>query len=243
MKKILLSVLTVFAFIIIIPSAVSALDISVGAATWYSWWDMSSNVENVKFEADPTLLYGPVFSVKCTDEINITGAFLYGVYDFKQIYDYAGYEDITKFDMTRMDGDFALNYRLMSYMKLFLGAKYTSYSFENNATSVDHSGIGTGAGVSFTLPVADSLYFIANVGGVYLWTTEETKESTGTTSEDCKDYGVNTTAQLAYYIEAASVTVSLGGRYQYLIADYAVDDSIKHNFWGATFSAIYSFSI
>lgn len=250
MKKILLSVLTVLTLMtVLFPSAGSALDMSVGAATWYSWWDMSSDDNTIEYEADPTFLYGPVFSVKFDDDFSVTGAFLYGVFDFTQRDSSTGTTVVNTMDMTRLDGDLALNYRLMSFLKVYLGAKYTSYTFDPYpGITMEHSALGAGAGVSATLPVADSLYLIANVGGVYLWGTEETEYDSSYTmtsdeSDDSIDYGVNTTVQLAYYIESASVTVSLGGRYQYLYADYEEGDSLTHQFWGATLSAIYSFSI
>ena len=56
-----------------------------------------------------------------------------------------------------------------------------------------------------------------------------------------------TTLSLAYYIAQASTVISLGGRLQYLIANYESNaiflDSIKFAIYGVTLTATYTFNI
>ncbi len=240
MKRLILATLTIFIFMTVSkPQAGTAAGMSVGAATWYTYWDYDNNS---KIDIDPTFLYGPVFSFKINDRFNMTLAFLYGTFDMK----YTSTTAVSNYEMTRYDGDFAVNYRLNDYFKIFIGAKYTNYNyeFEDDDVEMKHSGIGTGSGLSLIVPVYSGFFFIMNAGGVYLWGTEKTEFSNDDkNTEKSKDYGVNTTAALAYYIEPASVTLSLGGRYQYIINNYEDSASEKHKFYGVTFSAIYSFDI
>ncbi|MCL2026454.1 MAG: hypothetical protein FWG92_06585, partial [Leptospirales bacterium] len=60
------------------------------------------------------------------------------------------------------------------------------------------------------------------------------------------EYGINSTLSLAYYIAQASTVISLGGRLQYLIANYESNaiflDSIKFAIYGVTLTATYTFS-
>ena len=56
------------------------------------------------------------------------------------------------------------------------------------------------------------------------------------------------TLSLAYYIESASTTITLGGRYQWFNIDYEKDDPDEFpesniTFYGLTFSAVYSFEL
>jgi hypothetical protein len=57
--------------------------------------------------------------------------------------------------------------------------------------------------------------------------------------------GVNTSLSLAYYIEPASTTINLGGRYQYIRTKYEenTDCMDENHFYGITLSATYSFGI
>ena len=126
---------------------------------------------------------------------------------------------------------------------------YISYTydieFDDNSFSfseIDHTGFGPGGGLSGVFPLGNDFYILANISGMYLWGTQEGGD---TSSMDFKEYGINTGASVAYFIQAASTTISLGGRYQAYTTEY--DDSTspkdKNKFYGATLTATYSFSI
>ncbi len=235
----------------VFPSAGSAVEMSAGVYTWYSWWDMPED-DN---EIDPALLYGPALSVGFADNMSLTFVFLYGNFDLKQTdVDTGGSYNV---EINRMDGDIALNYRLNSFLKIYLGGKYTSYSYDLGADDspmgasidFDHTLFGPGAGLSVTFPLGNSFYFIGNAGGFYLWGEEETSSSAfPKTKADCKNYGLNTGISVAYYIVPASTTISLGGRYQHIKTwtegtDGESDVKGTDKFYGITLSATYSFSI
>ena len=239
MRKILLSVITLLVLISILMSGkVYAADISIGATTWYSWWDYNSEGEG-DTDIDPTFLYGPALSVKFNDDFNLTFVYLYGKFDMEEKYEDNGVLEIEKSKIKRSDSDLALNYRLNDYFKVFAGAKYMSFW---NA-GFDHSGIGPGVGLSATYPLSENLFLLGTFSGFYLWGHEEDKN--GDHDSDFKEYGFNSTLSLAYYIASASTTVSLGGRFQYVKADYdeSFKDNLKNKFYGITLTATYSFSL
>lgn len=230
------------AMTLLMTSAISAADITAGATTWYCWWDMKEEGSSKK-ELDPVFLYGPVMSVKLSDDFNISFVFLYGKFDMTE-----GDNNTTR-KLTRTDSDLALNYRLNNYFKIFVGGKYMGYK----QSGFEHSGYGTGTGVSFVFPLWDNFFALGNMSGLYLWGKEKKDSSinSGISANDkYHEYGTNSSLSLAYYIAPASVTLSLGGRYQFFKTKYEDTNStdstntvIKHHFYGFTGAATYTFSI
>ncbi|MCL1834203.1 MAG: hypothetical protein FWG49_06850, partial [Leptospirales bacterium] len=254
-----------------------AVDISVGATTWYAWWDSGLvRKKMTDIDTDPAFLYGPALSVKFTDDFNLTFIYLYGKFDSDVLNAVGGAEFKEKSKMKRNDSDLALNYRLNDYLKIFAGVKYMNFeystrihvsklSFDPNDDfdiDVDHSGIGPGLGLSAVYPIADNLFLIGTLSGFYLWGNEDEKNAKMASlypdwniEYKFKEYGFNSTLQLAYYIAEISTTITLGGRYQYLKTDYDYnkEDDVKyqrymvekctHKFYGATLTATYSFNI
>ena len=218
MKKLLLLAFIALCTGIIIPQKLYAVDISVGASTWYVWWDRD------EVDIDPAFLYGPVLAAKFTDNFNMTFVYLHGRFDAK--------DTANTFTMKRNDSDIALNFRLNNYFKLFAGMKYMSYSGIGNNTSY-----GPGLGISATFPILENLFLLANISIIYLWGDND--------GGDFKEQGTNSSLSLAYYIASASTVISLGGRYQEFTTVY--DDNnksrIKHEFYGVTLTATYTFSI
>jgi len=234
MKKLIFSVFLIVA--VISTAAPSyAVDISAGATTWYAWWDMENEDSDSDTDIDPTLLYGPALSVKFNDSFNLSFVFLYGKFEMKEE---GGSEDVT-----RMDSDLALNYRLNNYFKLFVGGKYMGYTQGNG---FDHLGIGPGAGISAVVPVGGDIYLLGNASALYLWGEEEhTDDDENDVTDKYNEYGLNSSLSLAYYIAPASVTLSIGGRYQYFKTTYEDEDidELTHQFYGVTAAATYSFSL
>ena len=220
---------------IIIPCKGYGIDVTIGATTWYSWWDFERSMRTI--DIDPAFLYGPVLSVKLNEDFNFTFAYLYGKFYYKNKESGNGY-------INRNDSDLALNYRLNDYFKIFAGIKYMAFS----EPGFDHGCYGPGLGFSSTVPVSQNIYLIANISGFYLWGDEEKFQ--GAAKSDCSEYGINSTLSLAYYITAASTVISIGGRLQYFKTDYgdSVDTAgdpipeINHMFYGLTLTATYTFS-
>ena len=244
-----------------------AVDITVGATTWYARGEQHytqkddiGNFDSI-IKSDPGFLYGPAISVKFNDDFNLTFVYLYGKFD-------AETGDGKKADFTRSDSDLALNYRLSNYFKAFLGIKYLSYDIvpvgDNFWGQMDfkvhgmesHTSYGPGFGVSATVPITGNLFALATVSGLYLWGKDEIDKSTGfpppydnrkTLKINYNEYGVNSNISIAYYIAELSTVISLGGRFQYIMADYKDNEiylsSIKFFIYGATLTATYTFNL
>ena len=245
-----------------------AIDITAGATTWYAWGrqyytqNEPSGDFNSFTKSDPGFLFGPAIAVKFNNDFNLTFVYLYGKFDAKK-------GDGTKADFKRNDSDLALNYRLNDYFKVFLGVKYLSYDivpvkdnfFSGNTFEVrgidSHISYGPGLGISATVPLIGNLFALATVSGLYLWGKEKidmldiTYINPPPIMRNIKinynEYGINTNLSIAYYISDLSTVISLGGRFQYIMADYKDNkiylSSIKFFIYGATLTATYTFNL
>jgi hypothetical protein len=235
----------ILTFLSAISNKAYAVDITAGITTWYAWGEQYNSQEgkfgehNTITESDPSLLFGPAMSVKFNDDFNLTFVFLYGKFN-------ATKSDDSKSDFTRIDSDLAINYKLHDYFKVFAGIKYLSYGimpvkgnyFVDNDFEIEsidpHASYGTGLGASATIPITGNLFGLATVSGLYLFgkqgvsiykMEENTNwKETRTLKIGYKEYGINTNLSAAYYIAEWSTVISLGGRFQYIIADYKDND-------------------
>ena len=235
------------------------MDMTVGATTWYAWGKQYNSQKdkvgeyNSIIESDPSLLYGPAISLKFNDDFNLTFVFLYGKFESEK----------SKFN--RIDSDLAINYKLSDYFKVFAGLKYLSYGvipFGNNfwesndfvIKNIDtHTSYGTGLGVSATVPITGNLFCLATVSGLYLLGNQKVDITDAYDDNPQKlkiwynEYGFNSNLSLAYYIADWSTVISLGGRFQFIMADYAGNkihlESVKFMIYGVTLTATYTFGI
>ena len=257
MKK-LLSLLSLFILISILsPTKVHAFDLTVGAATWYTWWDYKQKqtiANNFYTDTDmkPALLAGPVLSLKFNDDFNLSLILLASEFAGNFDCEKSGYEVsggggtptpfTNKGTAYRFDVDITLNYRLNDYFKVFAGAKmlHTSTTMGGG----EFESYGPGLGLGFTFPILDNLFLLANLSGFYLWGNEKNYDGGGNFKFKTNDYGINSTLALAYYIAPASTTLSLGGRYQYIETNYDANEdwTRKCTFYGVTLSVTYTFS-
>ncbi len=219
--------------LLLFPVAVDAADLSVGGSVWYAWYDESRKGSDDP-TVDPSLLYGPVLALGFAPKWSLTAVFLYGVYDYEMS---PGESE----PLRRYDSDIALNYSINRYVKLFGGVKVMGYTFDSGS----HYGAGPALGLGVTLPLSDSLFLLGNVSGVYGFGREEHDQGL---SSAAREAGFNSTLALAYYIEPASTTITLGGRYQWFSIKYENDDPDEYadsriTFYGVTFSVVYSFEL
>lgn len=221
MRKFILCIASVAFLSATVPS--QAMDISVGATTWYADWKIDDNTE----EIETAMLYGPAVSFTFTDRIGLNSVFLLGDFDTD-----------TNVTYRRYDSDTSLSYRLGSYFKVFAGLKYMAYRIEVEGMTMKMDSLGPAAGISLTLPLVYNFFAIANISGMYM----SSEFSSSGEDFSSKTYGGNTTVALAYYIAPASVTLNVGYRYQY-IKYYGDDMDSKHDIYGVTASATYSFSL
>ena len=251
------------------PHKIYGVDITVGATTWYAKSEQYYKQDKSAFfirdtlvKSDPAFLYGPTLAVRFSNDFNLTFVFLYG--SFETTKNDGNVESKSKYK--RIDSDLALNYRLGDYFKVFAGIKYLSYDITPAKTDMDtfeikdidkHTSFGAGPGLSVTYPLTDNLFVLSTFSGLYLMGKDKVaiEELAGgiktgnsrSVNPGYNEYGMNSTLSLAYYIAPASTVISLGGRFQYLVADYKKNDiyldSIKFMIYGVTLTATYTFGI
>ena len=106
MKKVIIAVLLSFSFVIFpFVNNASAAELSVGASTWYAWWEQYNAEHDMNLE--PALLYGPVLSMRFNESWSLAGVFLYGRFKSKD----DGNDNPGTFQ--RFDSDLSLNYNIM----------------------------------------------------------------------------------------------------------------------------------
>jgi hypothetical protein len=226
--------------LIMSPSVSKGADVSVGATAWYAEWLLrptSTSNNNgggtPKTTMGPEWMVGPALSVRFAQNWTLGEVFLYSA---------------TKYDMSssgggpgklsRTDSDTTLNYNINRYFKIFPGVKYMRFSY----TGGHHQSVGPGFGVGATLPLTDNLFVIVNGSGSYLFGDHKDQ---GASSVGFREYGYNTTAGLAYYVESISTTINIGYRYQFFHTKFdnhnSGNDDLDHTFRGFNMSVIYSF--
>ncbi len=235
-KSMCVSLVLALALIAGLSAPSHAMGISIGATSWYAWWDFKSEESNNTMEPGSALLYGPMLALQFSENWSLSSVFLYGKFEPEN--------GNSPSYLKRYDSDSAINYALSRYFKIFAGLKYMGFGFSEGS----HYGYGPAAGISFTLPLVENLFLTGNISGMYLWGKHKQNEYStagGKTEFDYTEAGVNTNLSFAYLIASTSTTLMIGGRYQYFHSNYDREGeaSQNHQFYGITASAIYSFSI
>ena len=190
------------AMTLMFTAAAQAADLSVGASTWYSWWRFEEGNRTETF--DPALLYGPVLALGFGGRWSLSTIFLYGRFNMDN-------EDSKSEKIDRYDSDTAVNYSINRYVKFFGGAKFMGYDMQGSSFS--HMALGPALGVGVTLPLSDSFFLLWNASGALLFGKHKDAGSDGKRS-GYTEPGLNTNLSLAWYVESASTTITLGFRYQ-----------------------------
>ncbi|HOT46533.1 MAG TPA: hypothetical protein PLM53_17055 [Spirochaetota bacterium] len=178
-----------------------------------------------------TFMYGPSLSITI-DRWQISGNFLYGefegnlvAYDFLPVFSASGFGYIIpyskKMDVKKYDCDLLVSYQINSFFKIFFGPKYQGYQYKTTTSlsvpsteDIEHHSGGLGVGIGCTLPIAGDFYLMMNFSGVVLVGMQKGSEDEGDRISIA--YGGNETIALTYYIRAAHIVISAGGRLQYL---------------------------
>ena len=166
----------------------------------------------------------------------------------------------------RHDLDLIISASVHKYVKLFFGAKYWGTTTDMttrlviipmSSSFVYHRG-GPGAGVGLVLPLGAGFYLLPNISGVFMFgqITEAMGGPLGSiigilmqragSNGMTMYFGLNSTMALAYTIEKANLTLSLGGRFQYLWIYFIESERLGNGndmYGGITFSAMYTFDI
>jgi hypothetical protein len=225
MKKYLLLAFIAACIGIILPYKAYSAEISVGASTCEAWIEQNSkNGDNLII--GPSFLYGPVLSLKVNESFDIRVVYLYGKFN-----------ETSNNDKTKIrDSELTFNVGLNDYFKIIAGVKYMGFL----EPDIKHIAYGPELGFSTTLPITYKINLIASLSGFYLGG----KKSGGSSKKGYNEYGINSTLSLSYYIASASITVSLGRKFQYFQSNYYKDnDWVKNKFFANTLTATYSFDI
>jgi len=153
------------------------------------------------------------------------------------------YKDIS-IKMRKYDSDTTITYAVLPYLKVFGGFKYQGYAYHSRRRATyavdiasssinpvtygyksDSDGYGAGLGLGVTLPIWEDLYVIGNFSGIYLNSSNAFMEkylaangsgALNRQNQHFYSWGMNGNLSLAYYIPAASITISAGFRFQIL---------------------------
>ncbi len=223
-------------------STVYADDLSIGISSWYADWKMVED-NNTTSNIDPVLYIGPSVAYQFSEKWSTT---LVALATPKK---YTWGDNGEQNKLRRYDIDAALNYQLNRYCKIFGGAKYLAFTYDDEANNVEgiHHAAGPGAGIGLTVPVISNVYLLCNISGLFIYGNENHEDPTGKMSMDFYETGINGLLQGAYYIPSVAITLAFGYRYQYMITRYSKTDegfqNLEHTFKGITFLLVKSFSL
>ena len=179
-------------------------------------------------------------------------------------------------EILKYDSDSLISCRVHDYVKIFIGFKYQGYKYDEKLFFLVKGGTsgfygkgkanfinyGPGLGFGLTIPLGKSFFLLYNISGSILIGSAEYDYKYALLIPNLKlvgryddehfySYCGNTSLSLAYYIEAASITLALGGRYQVLYFKQKnkklqgfLDYNNKYDhFYGGTITVLYSFKI
>ncbi|MCU0848459.1 MAG: hypothetical protein MUD12_11285 [Spirochaetes bacterium] len=220
-----------------------------------------------RWKESGSFLYGPAVSVKVSDEWSFSSVFTMGS-PYGQTGGsmklYPGPDIISQnvsLRMKKYDSDTTVNYSPLPYLKIFCGFKYQGYSYSSRPLktfltsaptaadfwlynyTAESDGYGAGLGLGTVLPVAEDLYLLGNLSGVYMRSYVDWNEKAfsplslnafmNRQNQKFNAAGMNGSLSLAYYITAASVTVSAGFRFQ-MLKMYC--SRLVHSYYDSTYN-------
>ncbi len=228
--------------ILFIASTLYAADLGVGISAWYADWKMESKslgTSNLK----PALFVGPTISYQFEDKWSITLIALATLNKYEQ-----KISTNNSIRYRRYDVDCTLNYQISQYIKFFAGVKYLAFDFNSDNDNGINHGVGPGAGIGFSFPIVSNIYLLGIISGIYGYGLETVENPPPGSPENRNFYsfGINSSLQLAYYLQAVETTITAGYRYQYIqlhYLDYGTDEDNKYDnhFKGFTASVTKSF--
>ena len=237
-KKLLLCIMAfLVTAVLMAQKQAHALDVGVGGVAWYTQWDSWGGGPDEGVY--PTFMYGGILSLGFTSDWSLSTVFMYGQFEPKGT---GGPGPIDRYDL-----DTSLNYNVFRYFKIIAGVKYMGYYWDEETQngSAAHYSVGPALGFGLTVPLIWNFYVVCNVTGMYSFGKYDQDNLQGERSTLMREYGINSSAGLVYYIEAISTTVTVGFRSQFFRMDYDSDrerDGDFH-FWGVFASVVYSFGL
>ena len=249
-------ILIIFSAYTLKPTEAQAGDISVGAMTWFSWWNpvwsktsVLHSDTNLNFELPPGFITGPVVTYKFDDQWSMSAVFLYWKYNTEDTAFVGNSFFRTERDVHKIEADIIVNYRVSNLVKWFFGIKYQGYFYDEAESyiappveliferTVSFHNLGPGMGIGLTIPLFGGLYFLPNISAIILTGYNRIDRDT----QFAFSLGGNMSASLAYYIQSLGTTIVAGFRYQqlfYLYHGYQGYQDDDDQIYGVTFSVI-----
>jgi hypothetical protein len=252
----------------LVPAASHAASVGVGASVWCAWWSSIAEMRSTvlggssKTNQEPFAAGGPFVVAQINNTWGLSFSYLYGKLEWETAALILG----TRATDQRHDLDVSVTASVHKYVKLFFGAKYwghlsdmtTNVLFISYKSSLARHTGGPGFGLNLPLPLGAGFYlqpslsFVLMFGkitppaGGFLGQIIAPILSAAGTESTAMYYGLNSSLALLYNIEKINLTLSIGGRFQYLWlyfieAERQMDDGDM--FGGITFSVMYQFNI
>lgn len=160
MKKVL-SVIGIILVVFALVTPSEALELIAGAKIWYANWipwlrDAGQTAEDRYFgfqnvEIGGGWMYGISASMRFTESLSLSVSYLYGVLDSSYEHEDRGFirsesgpQDVEfcqtgTAEIARQDLDTALNYSVMSWLKVFIGYKYQPIEIDTDQVGAEHN--------------------------------------------------------------------------------------------------------
>ncbi len=218
---------------------------------------------NNKYYMPSAPMYGPSLGLNI-GKWSITAVFLPGNQfkarsSYIDLYDRTKTQSVVH-SMLTYDFDGAVSYSFTQWFKLFLGVKVQGYNengkdqtlgigfYDSGIYRIDYLALGPGLGIGINAHLVDNLFLLANASGLYLRSESKnfskgagidkisndvyfTKVRDTTTANIA---ALNSSVALAYYVEKASLSISVGGRYQffrYYFAKHSISNYYNYSIY------------
>jgi hypothetical protein len=243
-----------------------AVDISLGGNLWYNWWQPSwygakgkstsltlystpvaqyGEADSADYRVDPSLLYGPVLSIRFLDRWSVSSVFVCGKFSSiskgitRGFSIYSGainpavsFQTYNR-DIFKWESDTTISYSPLRFFKIFAGFKTQGYRYEGELKvapfklkdSSEMVSFGSGLGVSFTAHLVKGLYLVLGASGIILWGFDDYDLNFAVGPAYTMyffpegrflSYGGTAAGTFVYAIDQINTSLSLGFRYQAL---------------------------
>ncbi len=199
-----------------------------------------------KYDMNSAPLYGPILAFDFAGKWSVNIVFACGSHFNPEGRHYAFDGDVgigkTRASIYKYDLDPTLTFSVNKYLKVFAGMKLQGYVYDATQLFINintrektlkndlgFTNYGPGLGISITVPLTHGFYLLTNASGLYLRSAFYYNENrivllnsstpfyySRRINNDLNIFGFNTGLSVAYIIPAASVTLSIGGRYQFM---------------------------
>jgi len=256
MKKTGICLIAACFLVLAVPHYASAGTVIAGAKVWIAGWNswMGKFVEDMapgsSADTGTGFMAGPVLGYQTDDGVWSISSALMVFSSFTQDMTLVDGPDTynVEADLKRMDLDFALNYTVNPYFKLFAGYKYQSYKAEITVAGMDYETLElTGnmltVGIGAVYPLSEKTIAGLQLGLIYAILGDlEEKDMFGDTYSTPLNNSIGYNAEISLnYLVSEKVILQAGLRFQTITVEFEEDSSFSYDdyFYGLTLGAMY----